>query len=111
MRTRVGNHLSEPIEPGAVGAPQGSILGCLIFLLYTNDMPGNRTRGTSIMYVDDDLDLASQRNTEELQKDIQHQALSTTNWLASNCMSISPEKSKLLVISTKQTKAKEVTIH
>jgi len=50
-RDRVGRHLSEEVRVMS-GAPQGSILGPLLFLAYVNDISRN-TESTIRLFADD----------------------------------------------------------
>ena len=63
---------------------RGSTLGGLLFLVY--DYPHGRLQEDPVVYVNDNLELASKKYNEELQNNIQEQADITTNWLEMNKM-------------------------
>jgi hypothetical protein len=74
---------SEPQEIGDASVPQGSILGGIMFVIYQNDFPENHPEeeSESILYADDDASVA---------------------WIKDNQMVCSGEKTKLMVIGTRE---------
>ena len=92
LRTQVANEISEKIESGEQGTPQGSILGGLIYLIFANDLPAMREHGDTTLYVDDTGDQAYGKDFKELHSNLQTQANQTIECLKSNEMCISVEK-------------------
>ena len=101
---QVESKLSEPVELDDYGVPQGSILGPLIFILFSNDFPANSNNCVSVLYADDDTVNVSASNPVDLQLKLQVAADSSTQWIADNRMVCSGEKTKLLLMGTSQLK-------
>ena len=91
-------------EVDEFAAPQGSVLGGLLFIINENDFPDCRTEGESVLFVDDDSDLVSDDNPEHLLNEIKHEANLSCNWLKDNRMCVAGDKSKLIIIGTKELK-------
>ena len=87
---------------GDFAAPQGSILGGLLFLINENDFPDCRTEGDSVLFVDNDTDVVTDPNPIDLINKIQNQANLSCSWLMDNRMCVAGDKSKLLIIGTKE---------
>ena len=98
---------SSNLEEHAV--PQGSILGGLIFIIFSNDFPDCNEVGQSVMYVDDDTDVVSDPDPELLLQKIQFQADRSASWLKDNRMCVSGDKSKLLISGTKKLRSSKLT--
>ena len=100
---------SKPIE---VGVPQGSILGPLLFILYMKDLEKIAALyGLTIhLYADDSKIYVSfspesiDEVTERLQKCMAHIKL----WMAHSMLKLNPEKTEVLVLKSKWSKAPEI---
>ena len=101
---QVESKQSKPSYSSDHAVPQGSILGGLIFIIFSNDFPESSTEGESVMYVDDNTDVVHDSDPHLLKQKIQHQADCSANWLADNRMCVSGDKTKLLIMGTKKLK-------
>ena len=90
-------------------ATQGSILGGLIFLINENDLPDCRLEGESVLFVDDDTDCVSDSDPSKLIEKIEIEAERSCDWLTDNRMCVAGDKSKLLVIGTKEMRKKKLS--
>ena len=95
---------SPQIRLGEYAAPQGSVLGGTLFVIYENDFPAVRANGQSIMFVDDDTDCVSNEDPMQLLQVIQGEANLSCDWLTDNRMCVAGQKSKLMIIGTKGLK-------
>ena len=93
---------------GDHAAPQGSILGGLLFIINENDFPACRLEGESVVFVDDDTDVVSDTDPKELLQKIQHEADLSCSWLKDNRMSVAGEKSKLLIVGTSELRKRKI---
>ena len=98
-----------PVEHlGDHAALQGSVLGGILFFINENDFPAVRDEGDSVLFVDDDTDVVSDADPEKLLKKIQHEADLSCSWLKDNRMVVAGDKSKLLIIGTKEMKNRKL---
>ena len=85
------------------GVPQGSVLGPLLFLLYINDLPLHLKDGlTNTLFADDASIHTASKDMDELNSSLQNGLDEINNWCLKNCMSIHPDKTKSMVITTRQ---------
>ena len=83
------------------GAPQGSIMAGLLYLIYANDIPGDEDYKKTVMYVDDTTDMIQAKEIQELEEKLQREADNKVNWTENNRMVISEKKTKLMVSCTR----------
>lgn len=73
-----GNYLSSP-QPIGAGVPQGSILGPILYLIYTADMPTNSFTQTST-FADDTAFLSTHKDPIEASNQLQHHVAQVEKW-------------------------------
>ena len=101
---QVESKQSESKEIGDTGVPQGSVLGGFFFLLNQNDFPDNSEDAESVLFVDDDTDNVSDKDPNNLENKLQIQADFSTQWVHDNKMVCSGEKTKVMILCTKDTR-------
>ena len=90
-------------EAVKAGVPQGSALGPLLFILYINDLPLHLdSKLTNNLFADDSTMHASSKNIDDLNSSLQNGINSANTWCSKNSMSIHPEKTKSMVVTTRQ---------
>ena len=86
-----------------MGVPQGSVLGPLLFLIYINDLPLHLSSElTSNLFADDASMHSASDNILDVNIHLQEGLDNVNNWCLKNCMSIHPNKTKSMVITTRQ---------
>ena len=88
----------------ATGVPQGSNLGPLLFLLYINDLPLHVTENNVIseLFADDSSLHASSSSVVSLENSLQNGLDNVKEWCNENKMIIHPQKTKSMVVTTRQ---------
>ena len=76
---KLGSHLST-LVPVISGVPQGSVLGQLLFLLFTNDIEKNVNLGTDIKLFADDIKLHTEISLSFDNTNLQSQRNNTQSW-------------------------------
>ena len=100
QKTNVNGSISEKIDI-AYGAPQGSILGPLLFLVYINDLHEAVTHSLIHHFVDDTNILYCSKSLKKINKCINHDLSQIVQWLRANRISLNAYKTELIIFRPK----------
>ena len=111
VKTNLGSSSWQSIQNGV---PQGSVLGPLLFTVLVSDLKDAIKRGRYHMYADD-TQLYYSCKVDEANKtinDINSDLENISNFSKRNCLKLNAEKSKFIVIGSRQNlkKLKEITL-
>lgn len=102
------NHRSNEIElfrsdniPINASIPQGSVIGCFLFLVYINDLP-NHINEPCVLFADDISILASCENNINLNSKLNSILNSTTSWMTQHNLEINFSKTKIITFHPRQ---------
>ena len=100
QRTRGGETLLE-ITHGVI---QGSLIGPILFLIFTNDLPSYLEDSKIVMYADDVqfLHQGQPRHILDLQQRVEHTVNTAHRWFNANSLKINPTKTDLVLIKSKR---------
>ena len=85
----------------AIGVPQGSVLGPLLFLIYVNDINRHVHLGACNLYADDTLVYCSGSTMSELKHNIQQCVSDIHEWYDQNKLVINKSKSSVMLATTR----------
>ena len=85
-----------------IGVPQGSILGPLLFVLYTNDMPRAILHSCINMYADDTEIHYANKELSLVEKRLQEDLYALESWMSSNRLKFNVKKSCIMLVGTRQ---------
>ena len=98
--TKFKNFTSATESP-KTGVPQGSILGPLLFICFTNDLPPNFSDICTVnAYADDTQLLVTAKTISELKIKIKSAIDTAQFWFEKNLMKINTDKTKILIFNT-----------
>ena len=88
----------------ACGVPQGSILGPILFLLYTSDIKNASKTLKFLLFADDTSTLLISKSIQELENVYNKELSHVIDWLNANKLTLNVEKSNLVLFrKTKKT--------
>ena len=90
------------LENVAVGVPQGSILGPLLFLIYINDLPNVCKKSHCLLYADDTALIFESTSVPELQLHLDQELPTICQWLQANKLSLNTKKTVYQIFNKKQ---------
>ena len=104
---RIHSTLSEPL-PVTSGVPQGSILGPLLFSIYTNDLSLIPQKCSTQSYVDDTKLITSFQLKDNLDAitDLKDDLFKIGEWCSNNLLLLNPGKAKLMIFGSRQMRPK-----
>ena len=101
--TKFKNFTSQK-DTTSTGVPQGSILGPLLFICFTNDLPDYFKNVCKInAYADDTQLLVTAKSIPELKQKIELAIHTAETWFTKNLMKINTTKTNVLVFNTDPT--------
>ena len=87
------------------GVPQGSILGPLLFLIYSNDLPSVLTHCQARQYADDTTLSVVDSCSDALQLKLNEDLRKIQEWVLANKLCLNVTKTQLMVLSRKRRKS------
>ena len=92
MKTHPHNELN-------VVSHRGSVLGPLLFIIYTNDLPDSLDGAKSILFVDDTTIYISSNNITNLYRDMNIKLDNLTDWFRANKLSLNITKTNYMIFT------------
>ena len=84
------------------GVPQGSILGPVLFICFTNDLPEKLSNCKIISYADDSQILVSAKSSKQIKNLLEGLISTAQAWYTANSLLINASKSEVMIISRRK---------
>jgi hypothetical protein len=100
----IGQTTSSLLETPPFGVPQGSVLGPLLFLIYTKDIQYVINHTSIIQYADDTTLYCSGPDPDSLRERISIDLTTLLSYFSSNSLQLNLSKTNYMIINPKKTK-------
>ena len=87
------------VENMTCGVPQGSVLGPLLFIIYTNDLPMSLNKAKCILFADDTTIYIAGLNINELMDSMNNDLTILDDWFRANKLSLNTSKTTYMVFN------------
>ena len=104
------NNEKSILEDIICSVPQGSVLGPLLFIIYTNDIPNCIKSSCVIVFADDTTIYASGSNMTTLYNTMKIELESLTDWFCANKLSLNVSKTNYMVFGNHNITANQNNI-
>lgn len=85
-----------------IGLPQGSVLAPILFILYINDIVKNIKFGKIKLFADDALLYVTDESLEQAKEKMNMELNDLYKWLCMNKLKLNIDKTKAMIIGSKQ---------
>ena len=99
------NKINSELASVNMGVPQGTVLGPILYLIYTNDLDTVCDKAFTISYADDTSFGCHAKTADELQLKMNVSLSQISTWFKTNRLIINASKSSYIVIGTNQAVA------
>ena len=93
------NNTKSSIKTLPSGLPQGSVLGPLLFIIYTNDLPNCLKVTKAILFADDTTIFLSSQNKQFLYESVNKDLHSLNEWFQTNKLSLNVSKTNYVLFN------------
>ena len=90
------NSIADTVE---CGVPQGSVLGPLLFIIYTNDLPNSINHAKTILFADDTTVYIANKSIDTLFEIMSQELNSLSDWFRANKLSLNISKTNYILLS------------
>ena len=92
------------------GVPQGSVLGPLLFILYTNDLPNTLTVSKYILFDDDTTIYYSHSNLNTLYTNLNKDLQILNDWFKTSKLSLNVSNTRYIIFNKKKQCAQDTEL-
>ena len=92
------------------GVPQGSVLGPLLFIIYSNDLPYSLQHCETMLFADDTTVYFTRANMQTLYRSANSDLSTLDYWFRANQLSVNPTKTKYILFAKRPNLTDECSL-